>query len=133
MQLPVWTKPAVNGAIVGAIATMIIGFSWGGWTTGGTAKSMAEKAALDASTKIVSSLCVNKFAASPDAKAKLAALKEESSWKRSDFIEEGGWSTIAGIKEVKGAADACASDLVAMDELPTPVVQPNVVTEPNAG
>lgn len=133
MQLPVWTKPAVNGAIVGAIATMIIGFSWGGWTTGGTAKSMAETAALDASTKIVASLCVNKFAAAPDAKANLAALKEASTWKRGDFIKEGGWAAIAGVSEVKGAASACASDLAAMDELPTPVVQPNVVTDSNAG
>ncbi|MGH6860209.1 MAG: hypothetical protein ACRECY_08135 [Phyllobacterium sp.] len=133
MQIPVWTKPAVNGVVLGAIATMIIGFTWGGWTTAGTAKSMAETAAKDASTRIVASICVNKFAATPDAKAQLAALKEESTWKRGDFIEKGGWSTIVGVEDVKGAASACASDLVAMDELPTPVVQPNVVTDPNAG
>lgn len=133
MQIPVWTKPAVNGVAFGAIATMIIGFTWGGWTTGGTAQSMADTAAKEASTKIVASLCVNKFAATPNAKAQLAALKEESTWKRGDFIEKGGWAIIAGIEEIKGAASACASDLVAMDELPTPVVQPNVAIDPNAG
>ena len=31
----------VWAAIGGAILTMIIGFNWGGWVTGGTAQSMA--------------------------------------------------------------------------------------------
>ena len=33
LQLP-WFKPAAWGVVVGAVATMIIGFSWLGWTLG---------------------------------------------------------------------------------------------------
>ncbi len=33
----------LQGAAAGAIATVVIGFNWGGWVTGGTAKEMAEK------------------------------------------------------------------------------------------
>ncbi len=38
----------VVSAIAGAIALAIIGFSWGGWVTGGTAQEMAEKKAENA-------------------------------------------------------------------------------------
>jgi hypothetical protein len=31
----------LQGAAVGAIATMIIGFAWGGWMLGSTAKKLA--------------------------------------------------------------------------------------------
>ena len=41
MQLPTWLKPALLGAGVGAIALAIVGFSWGGWVTGGSEKDMA--------------------------------------------------------------------------------------------
>jgi hypothetical protein len=33
----------LQGAAAGAIATVVIGFNWGGWVTGGTAKEMAQK------------------------------------------------------------------------------------------
>jgi hypothetical protein len=42
MQLRVpWFKPAAWGVVVGVIGTMIIGFSWMGWTLGSTAERMA--------------------------------------------------------------------------------------------
>ena len=31
MKLPTSTKPWIQGGIVGAIAAVIVGFSWGGW------------------------------------------------------------------------------------------------------
>jgi hypothetical protein len=37
MNVPASVKPAVWGAIGGAIAAIVIGFAWGGWVTGGTA------------------------------------------------------------------------------------------------
>jgi hypothetical protein len=37
MQVPASVKPAVWGAVGGAVAAMIVGFTWGGWVTGGTA------------------------------------------------------------------------------------------------
>ena len=35
MKFPTNTKPLLWGAVGGAAACMIVGFSWGGWVTGG--------------------------------------------------------------------------------------------------
>ena len=122
MKFPTWIQPGVSGAIVGAIATAIVGFSWGGWVTAGTARDMADSAAQEASTKIVASLCVDKFAAAADAQNQFAKLKKMDSWDRGDFIKKGGWSTIPGISgNISGVADACAGDLAALAKLPAPV------------
>ncbi len=42
MQVPSETKPALWGAAGGAIALAIVGFTWGGWMTTGTANKLAE-------------------------------------------------------------------------------------------
>ena len=42
-----WLKPGIYGAIVGAISFGVIGFTWGGWVTGGTAEKMASTMAHD--------------------------------------------------------------------------------------
>ena len=44
MKLPENTGAYGWGAAVGAIALAIVGFSWGGWVTGGTATKDAERA-----------------------------------------------------------------------------------------
>ena len=41
MKIPVWIKPGIWGAVVGAIAIAIIGFSQLGWSTSGTAEKLA--------------------------------------------------------------------------------------------
>jgi hypothetical protein len=102
-----------------ALVTMIVGFTAGGWTTGGSAAVLAEKAARDARAELVASVCIEKFVAQSDATAKFAALKEASSWQRDKFIEEGGWAMLLGMeKAVPGAASACADQLTAMENLP---------------
>ena len=40
MKAP-WLKPGVWGAVIGAVITMILGFSWMGWILGGTAERLA--------------------------------------------------------------------------------------------
>ena len=47
MTFPEWTKPGVYGAFVGAVAVSIFGFTWGGWTTAGSADEMAQSFAAD--------------------------------------------------------------------------------------
>lgn len=131
MQIPTWTKPALFGAAAGAVALAIFGFSsYGGWVTGGTAQEMADKAGNEAGTQIVSALCVKKFAASPGAMAQLAKLKEAKSWERDNFIEDGGWSAIDGIDGINGVADACAAELMDMDELPMAEMTPAAAETP---
>jgi hypothetical protein len=48
LKFPANTKPLLWGAIGGAVACMIVSFSWGGWVTGGTARKDAAVAAHDA-------------------------------------------------------------------------------------
>ena len=95
------------------VATLIVGFTWGGWVTGGTATQMAAKAASDARAQLASTVCVERFVKGPDATAQLAALKGSDLWKRDTFIEAGGWTTLAGMKEpVAGAANLCVQQLL---------------------
>src|ERR1700756_2188422 len=41
-------KRLLQGAFIGFLATVVIGFNWGGWTLGKTAKEMAGKSASSA-------------------------------------------------------------------------------------
>jgi len=117
---------------VGCVAaTMIIGFTWGGWVTGGTATEMATDAREDARAELVANLCVENFISSPNAPQLLADLKEASSWERDDFIEDGGWAQISGLKnQVSAANDLCAEQLAAMEEVPARPVDPNLSATP---
>ncbi len=54
-----------------AVATMFIGFSWGGWVTGGTSRTMATTAGDVARGELASVICVERFKAAPDSAAKL--------------------------------------------------------------
>lgn len=101
---------------VGSVAlALILGFTVGGWVTGGTANRMAEDAADTARAKLVASACVEKFVASPAFAMNLAKLKETDSWQRDDYIADGGWVTLAGMEEpMDSAADLCVNDLANM-------------------
>ena len=113
------TKTTLLWSMAGAAAlTMFVGFTWGGWVTGGTAATMAQDAAEESTAKLAAVVCVERFVNAPDAAAQLAALKETSRWKQRSFVEDGNWTRLAGMDEpVDGAADLCAEQLADM-ELP---------------
>lgn len=95
-----------------AVATMIIGFTWGGWVTGGAANEMAVKAGADGRAEIAAMVCVDRFSSSPDAAGALVSLKAADSWKREDIITAGGWAKLPGMeKPVQGSAERCAKQL----------------------
>lgn len=99
-----------------AVLTMVVGFSWGGWVTGGTATKQAQAAGEQAAAQLAANICVHRFLAAPDASAQLAELKKEDTWKRDSFVEKGGWVTFAKMKEpVDGAAKLCAQQLASAD------------------
>ena len=122
MQMPASVKPAVWGAVGGAVAAMIIGFSWGGWVTGGTAGQMEMTSAKNASVVALTPLCVAKGEQQPE---QLAALKEESSWSRSNFVTKAGWVSNVNDEYRYDVATACATALVdAMDAKPAGEAKP---------
>jgi hypothetical protein len=95
------------------VATIAVGFIWGGWVTGGTASSMAAQAAMASRAELAAAVCVERFQKGPDATAQLAALQQSDTWKRDTFIESGGWATLAGMeKPVAGAASLCVQQLM---------------------
>jgi len=116
MKLPSELRPAIWGALGGAVLVAVIGFTWGGWVTGGTASQMAQKQADIAVVKVLAPICVDKFQHAPDAVANLSAFKAVSSYRQASFISDGGWATMVGAdKPYSGTANACA-DL--LDKLP---------------
>ena len=109
------------------IAAIIVGFSWGGWVTGGTAREMVEDSAAQARQELAAVVCVDRFMAAPDAGTQLTALKEmEGSHRQSKFVEDGGWAIIVpassptdykGRADHREAAELCAEEL-AKREIP---------------
>jgi len=109
MNVPASVKPAAWGAIGGAIAAIVIGFAWGGWVTGGTAGKMETASAQAAIVLAFTPLCVAKAEQQPE---QIVLLKEESSYKRRDFVIEAGWVDNVSEKHRSAVAVACASTLV---------------------
>ena len=103
------------------IVATIVGFSWGGWVTGGSAAKMAEESAAQARQELAAAVCVDRFIAAPDAGTQLTALKEiTSSRAQSKFVEDGGWAIIVPASsptdytaraDQREAAELCAAEL----------------------
>jgi hypothetical protein len=108
-----WLKPAVWGAIVGGVITMIVGFSWMGWVLGGTADRMALERANAAVVVALTPSCVSRFMQQSNAAVKLKELQAIDSWRQREFVEAGGWATASGDKSPNSnVASACAEQLV---------------------
>jgi hypothetical protein len=103
-------KPALWGAAGGAVALAILGFTWGGWVTGSSATTMADKQANAEVAKVLAPICFLQFNQQPGAAAKLAELRGITSiYMKASFIEKSGAATMPGSdKMVRGVSQACA-------------------------
>src|SRR6267154_1612536 len=103
----------LQGAAAGAVATMFVGFYWGGWSLGSTTYKIAKERSELAVIAALAPVCADKFRALPDADAKKAALSKLDSWKRRDeFPKE--LVTLPGESYPSSAlADACSTLLLA--------------------
>jgi len=104
----------LQGIAIGAVASTVIGFSWGGWMTGGTAHRLAAERADTAVVAALTPICVEKFLQNSDAKVNLAALQKISSnWEQGEYLEKGGWTTQPGATSSDyHLARACAEKLI---------------------
>jgi hypothetical protein len=101
-------KFGVGGLICGAVIAIIIGFAWGGWTTGGTTQKITDEAVLASQAAI----CVAQFMKQPNHEENLKELGKLDSWVRSEFIEKGGWDKMPGQEKADSSvAQACAKGL----------------------
>ncbi len=116
------SKALYGWSIIGAvIVTIAVGFTWGGWVTGGSANSMAASAATKARDQLATAVCVGKVMASPDARSVLVSLKAKDWYDRSGVVEKGGWAMMPGQKSADSdVADSCAQKLASMTLPPAP-------------
>jgi hypothetical protein len=109
------TKTVVFWSCVATmVVTMIVGFTWGGWVTGGTALKMAEASGEDAVAKRLAPMCVVRFKADPKKVEKLKELRDVSTWEKADYVKKQGWATMPGEQEPGNrVADECGKLLMA--------------------
>ena len=98
----------VSGLICGAVIAMIIGFTWGGWTTGGTAQKMTQEAVLASQAAI----CVAQFIKDPNYTEKLKEFEKLDYYgdnNTTDYVRKHGWDKMPGQKKANpNVAPACA-------------------------
>jgi hypothetical protein len=97
------------------VATIAVGFFWGGWVTAGEAASMGARAADRARTDLAASVCVSRFVAAPDAATQLAALRKTDPWARDDVLRKGGWTNVPGFqnRDQEALSDSSVADICA--------------------
>jgi len=112
------TKRVVFGiALAAVVLTLIVGFNWGGWVTGGSARDMAVKSGKDAVILRLAPICVYQFNQDPEKDQKLSELKEASAYQQDDYVREQGWATMPGEEEPdRQVSDACAKLLVQINQ-----------------
>lgn len=101
------------GAVGGAAALAIVGFTFGGWVTGGKATELARTQAEKAVVAALAPICVDNFRHAKNADENFGKLKAISySWEKGTYVSQGGWATLPGSTEPNsGVAQACAEML----------------------
>lgn len=131
MNIPLWIKPAAYGAVAGGIAVAIVGFSWAGWVTGGSAQASALAAADASRTDLAAAVCVQNFMADENARENLEGLKAlTSNIQKRSYIEAGDWAVMPGNDEAaRPTAVLCSRMLAELEPTELPVVDNGEVRE----
>jgi hypothetical protein len=114
MNIPASLKPGLIGAALGAVATMVIGFSSGGWYTTKSAERLADDRSSVAVIDALVPVCVAQSKLDPDGATKITAMtKMVTSYEQRDYVMKAGWATTSGEESPNGAvATACADVLL---------------------
>ena len=103
-----WLRPGLWGAACGAAALAIVGFTWGGWVTNGSAQKAAGIERTSAIAAALTPYCLERAKSDPASAEILAALKAAGTYGRSDVIKKAGWATPLGSTEPNvDLAQAC--------------------------
>jgi hypothetical protein len=82
----------IQGAAIGFVATLVVGFNWGGWMLGSSASKMADITAKSAVVAAVAPICVQQFQSSAEADTNMVELKKTGTYQQAAFVEKGGWA-----------------------------------------
>jgi alpha/beta superfamily hydrolase len=106
-------KTALTGAVCGAAAVAILGFTWGGWMTEGAAEARAKASGQAATVAALAPICASQFQTASDAAAQHGVFVTKGSWEQKKLVEAAGWAKMPGSADaMPGVAEAC-SNLIA--------------------
>jgi len=97
----------LQGIALGAVATVAIGFIWGGWVTGETARIMSTAAETSGRMSVLVPLYVAQFTAADGA---LANFKAASSYSKENVVTE-FVKNVASTSMDYSFAKACAAGI----------------------
>jgi hypothetical protein len=99
--------------IVSIVATVVIGFGWGGWVTAGSVAAKVDSAAINGQAKLAAAICADRFITGPRATAQTTMLVNIESSRRPEFLKQGGWLALPGMNDpVVGAAELCLQKIL---------------------
>ncbi|MFM9845394.1 MAG: hypothetical protein ACKVOI_20710 [Dongiaceae bacterium] len=109
-----WVTPAIIGAITGATATVVVGFTQSLWVLGSSAERMAQQRSDAAVMAALVPICVSQSKTDPESLVKVARLDAITSpYERRDFVMKAGWATMPAERQPDGPlAVACAEVLL---------------------
>jgi hypothetical protein len=117
MNMPTEVKPALWGAVCGAAALAILGFTWGGWMTAGSAASHANQRASDAVVAALAPICADNFRRDHASVERLVELKKVSTWDQAGFIQKGGWAKMPGIEAADTTMSRACATLILSEKV----------------
>lgn len=116
MKMPENLVPMLQGAAAGAIGLAVIGFTWGGWVTNGSAEAMVKQKSSAAVVSALAPICHDNFRRSADASARLIELKKANSWEQASLVEKAGWAKMPGATSTDSAMARACADLIVADK-----------------
>lgn len=112
MNTPEWLKPGIYGALCGAVLVGFVGFTWGGWVTGGTANERAMKMSRNDVVASMVPVCLEMAGSDPARSEKLETIRAASRYQQRDAVMEAGWATVPGSDAPdRDIAQACLAAL----------------------
>ncbi len=112
MNTPEWLKPGIYGALIGAVCVGVVGFTWGGWVTGGTANERAMAMSRHDVVAALVPVCLDMARSDPARADKMDRIRTASTYQRRDALMATGWSTMPGTDAPnRDIAQACLAKL----------------------
>jgi len=112
MNTPEWLKPGMYGALAGALFISVVGFTWGGWVTGGTAHDRAMAMSRDEVVASMVPVCLDIARSDTARVGKLETIRAAATYQRRDAVMAAGWATVPGSDAPdRDIAQACLAAL----------------------